>query len=283
MMCRVLEVSRSGYYDWVGRPQSARAQRHEAVKKAVLQVYQEQHGIPGSRKICEELTQSDDLPKACRNTVQSAMTALNIEGTYPRRFKPVTTQSNPDHVPAPNTLNQDFTATAPNQKWVTDITYIWTENGWVYLAVMLDLFSRKVVGWEMKDSLETALIEACLRKAVEARRPGSNLLHHSDRGSQYTSESYRTVLDSLKMACSMSRKGCCYDNAVSERFFWSLKHEWTNHRSYATLDDARFSVYQYIETYYNRLRRHEALDYNTPEGYEAAYATGLNTPNTDVA
>ena len=145
-----------------------------------------------------------------------------------RAFTPTTTQVDPTRAPAPNTLAQDFTAEAPNRKWVTDITYLPTEQGWVYLAVVLDLFSRKAVGWALGTSLETELVSTALRRAIEARRPAAEeLLHHSDRGSQYTSDAYQRILKTLGIQCSMSRTGCCYDNAVMERFFWSLKHEWT--------------------------------------------------------
>jgi putative transposase len=176
--------------------------------------------------------------------------------------------------PAPNTLEQKFTADAPNRKWVTDITYLATATGWVYLAVVLDLFSRKVVGWAMRNSLETELVSETLRAAVEAKRPtGQELLHHSDRGCQYTSETYQRTLRTLGITCSMSRTGNCYDNAVMERFFWSLKHEWTNHQRYADLNDARLSVFKYIDTFYNTERRHQTLDYKTPTQYEAEYAS----------
>jgi transposase InsO family protein len=169
------------------------------------------------------------------------------------------------HQPAPNTLDQDFTADAPNRKWVTDITYLATATGWVYLAVVLDLFSRKVVGWALGPTLETELVSTALRRAIETRRPdGQRLLHHSDRGCQYTSTAYRQTLKTLGIACSMSRTGCCYDNAVMERFFWSLKHEWTNHEQFATLKDARLSVFRYIETFYNSERLHQTLGYQSP-------------------
>ena len=274
-MCRMLDISDSGYYDWRVRAPSARAIRHEGIAGAVKQVHAEQAGIPGSRKIAAELRERPELPSACRQTVQVVMTKMGLAGASPKRFVPTTTQADPSKIPAPNILAQAFTATRPNEKWVTDITYIWTDEGWVYLAAMLDLFSRKIIGWEMGRTLETSLVEGCLRNAVEARRPGHDLLHHSDRGCQYTSDGYRKMLKTLNMECSMSRTGCCYDNAACERFWWSLKHEWTNRRNYATMEDARFSVWQYIEVYYNQKRRHEVLGYHTPNSFEAAYAAGL--------
>ena len=162
---------------------------------------------------------------------------------------------------------------ADQSQWVTDITYLATAQGWVYLAVVLDLFSRKVVGWALGESLETELVSTALRRAIEARRPeGQQLLHHSDRGCQYTSAAYQQTLQALGITCSMSRTGCCYDNAVMERFFWSLKYEWTHHQAYADLEAARFSVFKYIETFYNTARLHQALDYQTPDQYEADHA-----------
>jgi putative transposase len=275
-MCKMLDISDSGYYDWRGREPSPRALRHEILKVAVKQVHAEQDGIPGSRKIAAELRERPELPSACRHTVQAVMTKMGLTGIMPKRFVPTTTQSDPSKVPAPNILAQDFVATRPNERWVTDITYLWTaQDGWVYVAAMLDLFSRKIVGWDIGRTMETSLVEGCLRNAVEWRRPGQGLLHHSDRGSQYTSDNYRKMLKTLNMECSMSRTGCCYDNAACERFWWSLKHEWTNRRNYATLEDARFSVWQYIEVYYNQMRRHEMLGYHTPNSFEAAYAAGL--------
>jgi len=162
-----------------------------------------------------------------------------------------------DETAGRNRLDRDFTADAPNRKWVTDITYLATATGWVYLAAVVDLFSRKVVGWSIGASLATELVSEALRQAIERRRPDCRgLLHHSDRGCQYTSDAYQGTLKRLGIECSMSRRGCCYDNAVMERFFWSLKHEWTNHERFANLEEARLSVFRYIETFYNSERIH---------------------------
>ena len=274
-MCAVLQVSKSGYYTSLRREPSPRAQRSARIAASVQQVHVESHGIYGSPKIARELQERAELETACRNTVAKAMRELGLRSKVTRRFRPpTTTQTDPTKRPAPNMLEQDFTADAPNRKWVTDITYLATTTGWVYLAVVLDLFSRKVVGWSVQDSLETELVSEALRAAVETRRPrGEDLLHHSDRGCQYTSDAYQRTLRTLGIACSMSRTGNCYDNAVMERFFWSLKHEWTNHESYADLNDARLSVFKYIETFYNTERRHQTLDYKTPNQYEAEYAS----------
>jgi putative transposase len=190
--------------------------------------------------------------------------------------RPTTTQTDPTKQPAENTLDRDFTAEAPNRKWVTDITYLATAAGWVYLAVVVDLFSRKAVGWSIGASLATELVSKALRQAIERRRPNCRrLLHHSDRGCQYTSDAYQGTLKRLGIECSMSRRGCCYDNAVMERFFWSLKHEWTNHERFANLEEARLSVFRYIETFYNSERIHETLDYFSPDAYEAENAPAV--------
>jgi putative transposase len=273
VMCDVLGVSTSGYYAWAGRSPSPRAQRHARIKAAVAQVHAESHGIYGSLKITQVLGQQDELESACRNTVAAAMRELGLKSRVRKAFTPTTTQVDPTKSPALNTLKRDFTAPAPNRKWVTDITYLATTEGWVYLAVVLDLFSRKVVGWALQPSLATELVSAALRSAIESRRPaGKELLHHSDRGSQYTSEAYQQTLRTLGIECSMSRSGECYDNAVMERFFWSLKHEWTKHEHFENLAAARLSVFKYIETFYNTERLHQTLGYKSPDKFEAEYA-----------
>ena len=272
-MCEVLDVSTSGYYAATGREPSARAHRHERIKSAVAQVHAQSHGIYGSLKITQVLRQHDELESACRNTVAAAMRELGLKSRVRKAFTPTTTQVDPAREPAPNQLDRDFTATAPNRKWVADITYLPTTAGWVYLAVVLDLFSRKVVGWAISHSLATELVSAALRSAIESRRPaGQELLHHSDRGSQYTSEAYQQTLKTLGIECSMSRAGSCYDNAVMERFFWSLKHEWTGHENFENLAAARLSVFKYIETFYNAERLHQTLGYKSPDKFEAEYA-----------
>jgi putative transposase len=273
VLCDALEVSASGYYAWLDRPPSPRAQRHDQIQAAVRQVHAESYGIYGSHKIARELEERPELESACRNTVAQAMRELGLQSRVSRAFTPTTTQADPTKHPAPNQLAQDFTAAAPNRKWVTDITYLPTAEGWVYLAVVLDLFSRKVVGWALSNSLATELVSAALRQAVETRRPtGQHLLHHSDRGCQYTSDTYQQTLRTLGIQCSMSRTGCCYDNAVMERFFWSLKHEWTNHERFLNLEEARLSVFRYIETFYNSQRLHQTLGYLSPNQFEAVHA-----------
>jgi putative transposase len=229
-MCRVLNVSTSGYYDSIDRRPSPRAERHERIKQAVEQVHAESSGIYGSVKIAKQLQNRDELETACRNTVAQAMCELGLKSRVTKAFRPTTTKADPTKRPAPNVLNRDFAADAPNRKWVTDITYLPTAKGWVYLAVVLDLFGRKVVGWAIGDPLETTLVTDALRRAIENRRPdGKRLLHHSDRGCQYTSDAYRQTLRTLGIECSMIRTGNCYDNAVMESFFASLKKDRSKH------------------------------------------------------
>jgi putative transposase len=276
VMCHALAVSMSGYYAAQGREPSPRARRRERIDAAVRQVHAASHGVYGSHKIARELAQHDELETACRNTVARAMREMGLKSRVSKGFTPTTTQSDPTRAPAPNVLDRDFTATRPNEKWATDITYLPTRAGWVYVAVVLDLFSRKVVGWSIGDSLATPLVAAALRRAIESRRPvGRELLHHSDRGCQYTSDAYQQTLKTLGIECSMSRGGDCYDNAVAERFFWSLKHEWTMHETFADLDAARLSVFKYVETFYNPVRLHQTLGYKSPNQFEAEYAPVL--------
>ena len=275
-MCRAFQVSKSGYYRWLKAEPSLRTQRSERIRSSIKQVYEESNQIYGSYKIADQLGKDDRLEAACRNTVASAMREMGLKSRVSKKFTPTTTVSDPSKVPAPNILDQTFTADAPNQKWVTDITYLPTQLGWVYLAVVLDLFSRKVVGWSISESLATPLVSTTLRNAIEARRPDTkSLLHHSDRGSQYTSDDYQQTLRTLNITCSMSRTGCCYDNAVMERFFWSLKHEWTKFEDFADINQARRSVFQYIETFYNSKRIHQTLGYRTPDEFEELHRTKL--------
>jgi putative transposase len=275
-MCQMLGVSKSGYYDSIERQSSPRAVRHARIQAAVRQVHAESHGIYGSHKITQTLGRSQELEHACRNTVAAAMREMGLKSRVSRSFTPTTTKADPTKQPAPNTLDRDFTADAPNRKWVTDITYLPTVQGWVYLAVVIDLFSRKAIGWAMSASLATELVSEALRKAIESRRPdGRQLLHHSDRGCQYTSEAYQRVLKTLGIECSMSRTGNCYDNAAMERLFWSLKHEWTNHEHFQDLEAARLSVFKYIETFYNPVRLHQALGYQSPIQHETDNASAV--------
>lgn len=273
VMCKVLKVSTSGYYDALTREPSPRARRSQQIQRDVLDVYHEHHGIYGSWKITEVMAQRDELESACRNTVAMAMNQLGLRSRVSKAFVPTTTRSDPAKRPAKNLLEQDFAAEAPDRKWVADITYLPTGEGWVYLAAVMDCFSRRVVGWSIGRSLATQLVSDALREAIQSRRPeAGSLLHHSDRGCQYTSDDYQRTLRTLGITCSMSRTGCCYDNAAMERLFWSLKHEWVNHETYVDLPHARASVFKYINLFYNPKRIHQALGYVSPEQYEADQA-----------
>jgi len=268
-MCRVLNVSCSGYYKSLAPTISKRAARSQRIRDDVRKLYEASHQVYGSYKIAHQLQNDDSMESACRNTVAKAMKELGLKSRISKRFTPTTTQADDSKKPAKNILDQHFEADAPNRKWVTDITYLAFEGGWVYLAVVLDLFSRKVVGWSISDSLATPLVSDALRKAIESRKPDTNqLLHHSDRGCQYTSDEYQRVLKTLNITCSMSRTGCCYDNAVMERFFWSLKHEWTNFEDFADINQVRQGVFEYIEAFYNSKRIHQTLGYKTPNQIE---------------
>ena len=267
-MCRVLGVSSSGYYAWRGRPKSERQERREELLNEIKQVHAESRGIYGSPRVFKELNSRG--VKACENTVAKLMSQAEIRSKTARKFVPKTTDSKHDHAVAANVLDQDFKAEKPNQKWVADITYIETEEGWLYLAAVLDLCSRKVVGWSMADHMQTELVADALRMALHGRRPESGMLHHSDRGVQYASSEYQNLLKAHGLECSMSRTGNCYDNATMESFWGTLKTEWVYHERYATREEARLSIFEYIEVFYNRVRRHSSLGYVSPEVFEAA-------------
>jgi len=265
-MARVLGVSASGYYGWLDREPSPRRQRRERLAAAVRAAFERSHRNYGSRKITRELAARD--VKACRNTVASVMREAGLRSRTQKRYT-VTTDSNHPEPPAPNTLGRDFEADGPNRKWVADITYIPTDGGFVYLAAVMDLYSRRIVGWSLSDSLESTLVVDALEHAVRARCPG-RVLHHSDRGVQYASRCYRAFQQRHGIECSMSRRGDCWDNAPMERFMCSLKTEWVHHERYATIGEARSSVFRYIEMFYNRERRHQSLGYVSPAAFEAA-------------
>jgi putative transposase len=268
IMCEVLGVSRSGYYAWVRRPAGARARRREQLMGQIRQAHEQSDGTYGSPRIHAELAgQGID---ACVNTVAKLMKQAEIHSVMHRRFVAHTTDSDHDHPVAPNVLGREFHAELPDEKWLTDITYIPTEEGFLYLAGVMDLCSRKIVGWSMADHLRTELCLDALGMALRSRKPGADLIHHSDRGVQYASTDYRLVLQSHGICVSMSRLGNCYDNAAMESFWGTLKTELVHHRSYKTREEARQSIFRYIECWYNRKRRHSALGYKSPEQFEAS-------------
>jgi transposase InsO family protein len=278
-LTRTLGVSRSGYYDWRERPISTRAAHRAELAEHVHATFIEFDGIYGSRKIAEELVER--RVRICRNTVAGLMRTMNLRSTVQRRRSFIATTDSDHQEPiAPNLLARDFTASEPNRKWVADLTYVPTDEGWAYVAVVMDLFSRRIVGWAVGDSLETSLVLEALNRAIETRRPRpDSIVHHSDRGSQYASADYRARLAEMGISCSMSRKGNCWDNASMERFMNSYKNEWTNHRRYANVEAVHRSTFEYIEIFYNRTRRHQALDYLSPAAFEDRHHTRSKSPN----
>lgn len=268
IMCQVLEVSRSGYYAWVHRPLSDRAQRQAELTERIRQAHDASGGIYGSPRIHADLVEQEI--DVCVNTVAKLMKKAEIRSVMHRKFVVRTTDSNHGLPVAPNRLDRDFLASAPNQKWCCDITYIPTEEGFLYLAAVMDLCSRRIVGWSMAEHLRTELCTDALAMAIQSRRPGAGLLHHSDRGCQYASLDYQLLLRSGNMQVSMSRSGDCYDNAAMESFWGTLKTELVHHRQYQTREQARQSIFAYIECWYNRRRRHSAIGYKSPEQFEAS-------------
>lgn len=268
MMCRLLRVSASGYYAWRIRPESSRTKSDRALMTEIRQVHQDSKGVYGSPRVHAELL-ARGIPVG-RHKVARLMRLARLRGCPRRRFR-VTTQRDPSHPVANNLLKQNFSTDAPNRCWAADITYISTREGWLYLAVVMDLYSRRVVGWSMSRWMSRRLVLAALRMAIDAREPEGGLVHHSDRGGQYTSDDFRDELARHGIDCSMSSTGNCYDNAVVESFFASLKRERVNRVRYRTRDEARADIFDYIEVFYNRKRRHSYLNYQAPLAYEMNY------------
>ena len=264
-MCRVLGMSASAYYAWRGRPESRRVREDRRLLVEIKAIHLAKRETYGSPRIHAEL-KAQGL-RLGQNRVARLMRANDIRAKQKRKFK-ATTDSKHSHPVAPNLLARDFEATAPNQKWVADITYIPTREGWLYLAAILDLYSRMVVGWSMAGRMTRRLVLDALDMAVGRRRPGPGLLHHSDRGSQYACGDYQEALRVHGMLCSMSRKGDCWDNAPMESFFHTLKTEMIHHQDYQTRWEAKADIFEYIEVFYNRGRRHSILGYLTPAEFE---------------
>jgi transposase InsO family protein len=264
-MCRMLGVSRSGYYAWCKRPASQRAQANERLLVRIREEYQLSRQTYGSPRIHAALRKKGVT--CSRKRVARLMRLDHIAARRARRRIPRTTQRNPEAIPAPNLLNQDFASPAPDRKWVSDITYIETAEGWLYLAAILDLFSRRVVGWAMDEHMEASLAQQAWNLAVSQRCPSADLLHHSDQGGQYTSEVYQQGLATHHCQISMSRVGNCFDNAAMESFFSTLKIECAD-QPFETRAQARTTIFEYIEAWYNRQRLHSSLDYLSPEEFE---------------
>jgi putative transposase len=267
LMCDTLGVSSSGFYAWLSRETSAAQIRRDSLLVEIRAAHAEAKGRYGSPRIHAELEGRG--VECCVNTVAKLMHDNDIRAKTARKFRN-TTDSNHALPVALNVLGRQFDAGGPNEKWVADITYITTREGWLYLAAVEDLYSRMVVGWSMAEHMESRLVVDALEMAVQRRLPGEGLLAHSDRGSQYASEHYQRLLGGHGIACSMSGIGQCWDNAPMESFFATLKKELVHHEDYQTRAQARASIFEYIETFYNPKRRHSSLGYLSPANYERA-------------
>lgn len=266
MMCRLLSVSRSGYYSWKNRPLSGRDQANQKLLTEIKRVFEDEKRRPGSPRISRRL-QEEGKP-ASRHRVAKLMRDNGLRAKAAKKYK-ATTNSNHSLPVAPNLLEQNFTADVPDQKWVSDITYIWTEEGWLYLAVVLELYSRRVIGWAIGERMTAALVCDALIMALWRRHMPKGVIVHSDRGSQYCSAVYQKLFKQHQLVCSMSKKGDCYDNAAMESWNHSFKVEAVHGERFLTRSEAKYQVFEYIEVYYNRKRLHSKLGYVSPETFEA--------------
>ena len=268
-MCDVLEVSTSGYYDWVDRPESDRNRENRRLTEKIRRSHQRSRGIYGSPKVYEDLVAEGE---ACSvNRVARLMQKASIQSKLTRKFV-ITTDSKQTMQPAPDLLQRNFMVDRQNEAWVSDTTFIPTREGWLFLAVILDLFSRQVIGWAMSQRNNAPLVQDALTMALWRRGKVKGIIVHSDQGSTYASGDYQRLLQDNQLICSMSRKGECLDNAVAESFFGTLKNELVYHQDYKTRSEARQSIFEYIEVFYNRERRHAFLNYMTPVEYEMKHA-----------
>ena len=265
-LCQALGLSRSGYYQWLNRPESSRAKANRQVLDKITVLHEENRRCYGSPRMTQTLRHQGLM--IGKNRVARLMREHGIRAKGKRAFRPRTTDSRHAERIAPNQLKQLPSLNRPNQAWVADITYIWTATGWVYLAAVMDLFSRRIVGWSLGTSLETSLVTEALSRAQKERRPAPGLLHHSDRGSQYASSAFQALLAHFKITPSMSGLAHCYDNAAMESFWSSLKNELVHHEPFANIDQARLAIFDYIELFYNRKRLHSALGYQSPVDFE---------------
>lgn len=266
LMCQTLGVSRSGYYGWAARKPGRRTLRREKLAEAARKYHERSHGIYGYRKVHADIVQEERLD-CCLETVRRAMRREGLFSRVKRKFVR-TTDSGHGLPVAGNALGRGFAADGPNRKWAADITYVATREGWLYLATVEDLYSRRIVGWSMSEEITAELVRGALAMALTQRCPGEGLLHHSDRGVQYASELFQDELRAWGIECSMSRRGNCWDNAPQESFFGKLKAEWIRGRVYETRQEARKDIFIYLEVFYNRVRRHAALGYVSPAEFE---------------
>jgi len=265
ILCRVLRVSRSGYYAWRVRRPCSRALEDERLRPKVVEAFKIGRGTYGSPRVLGELI--DQGFEVGRRRIARLMRELGLRGVSPRKFR-VTTDSDHEHVIAENVLARNFEASGPNEKWVTDITYIWTSEGWLYLATVMDLDSRRIIGWSTADHMRTELCLDALRMAIKQRTNTTGLVHHSDRGVQYASDDYRAALKGQGIECSMSRRANCWDNAVAESFFGTLKTELIYRRPWLDRESVRNAISEYIEVFYNRIRRHSTIGNISPAKFE---------------
>lgn len=282
VMARILMVSRSGYDRWLKRPNCQKHDEDARFQGIIQDIFDWSDGTYGSPRIHKEMRFLGHQINEKR--VARLMHEMGLNAQLPKRQTVQTTVRNDAEVASENILNRSFTAEKPNQKWVSDITYIRTEEGWLYLTTVIDLFSRKVVGWDMSTELATPMVKRATQMAIEQRKPPAGCLFHSDRGCQYTSEDFRSLLKQHNMVQSMSRPGECHDNAVAESFFHTLKTDLVYRRSFTTIAEGRTEVFSYIAGFYNRFRRHSTINYLSPDNYEDYHqASGHHAPPRSAA
>jgi putative transposase len=264
-MCQMLHVSRSGYYDWRDRPPSVTQRRQEELMMQIRRVYDQARGVYGAPRITAELRAHQ--VSCARKTVARRMREAGLRAITAKAFRIATTDATHGYRVADNLVQQEFQASGPNRLWLGDITYLDTAEGWLYLAGIKDVFTRKIVGWSMADHLRVDLVRDALTMALGREQPAAGLIHHSDRGVQYAGADFQSLLTQHGITCSMSRAGNCYDNAPMESFWSSLKQELIYQRKFKTRAEARQAVFEYIEVFYNRQRLHSALEYRSPEAF----------------
>jgi len=272
LMCKVLGVSTSGYYAWRSRPPSEREMANRALTAKIKEEFEKSGETYGSPRIYQVMRKLELM--CSKNRVARLMHAAGLKAKQTRKYRSTTKRNKADRA-APNILKRDFSADAPNNKWVADITYIGTQEGWLYLAAIMDLFSRRIVGWAMSPRMTSDLTLRALDMAIRRCRPGAGLIHHSDQGSQYTDSEYQAVLAADSIVASMNGVGTWYDNAPMESFFGTLKSELVHHRAYRSRAEASSDLFYYIEAWYNRSRLHSALGYESPEAYEQLYHNNM--------
>lgn len=266
IQCRVLGLTPAGFYAWKKKPNASRHELDDRYAEMIRRVFEKHHGNYGAPRITEELRALGQ--RINRKRVERLLREMGLCAKQKRKFRPQTTTVDDAATVSPNLLEQDFTAEKPNQRWVGDITYLETSTGFEYLATVIDLYSRRVVGWALAPSLETGIVIEAMDMALRQRQPPAGVIFHSDRGCQYTSQAFRDRLRMAQVQQSMSRSGCCYDNAAAESFFHSLKVEWIHGHEIRDRAAIRSAVFQYIEGYYNRSRRHSSIDYLSPAEFE---------------